>query len=133
MSSHEHTRPRRGRLPVRTQAPEQTAALFGLAIEWRDAWRAEVVARNGTAIQNGGAKPNLAVSPWRTTPERTEAAKFATAITRHEFGRFYWNGKLADQLVQALERRPSEEKTGTSKPASRKKGVPSENHIRIQR
>jgi hypothetical protein len=59
MSSHEHTRPRRGRLPVRTQAPEQTAALFGVAIEWRDAWRAEVVARNGTAIQNGGAKPNL--------------------------------------------------------------------------
>jgi hypothetical protein len=122
MSSHEHTRSRRGYIPVRIQAPEQAAALLALAIEWRDKWRAEVAARKETASQNGVAKSNSAVSPWRATPKQTEAAKFATAIARHEFGRFYWNGQLAEQLVQALERPPSKEKTGKSKPASRKKG-----------
>jgi hypothetical protein len=123
MSSHEYARSRRRHFPVRSLAPKEAAALFGLAIEWRDKWRVEVVARKGMASQNGVAKPNSAVSPWRATPERTEAAKFATAIARHEFGRFYWNGKLAEHLVQALERRPSGEKAGTSKPTSRKKGL----------
>jgi hypothetical protein len=33
-------------------------------------------------------------------------ANFAAAIARDEFGRFYWNGKLARQLIEAMARRP---------------------------
>jgi hypothetical protein len=104
--------------PDRALTPEQPANF----IRWRDEWRAEVAAaRHGEANRNGFAKPKSAVLRRPARPDRSEAAKFATAMARDEFGRFYWNGKLARQLAQALAAGPPARKAGTSKPVSRRR------------
>jgi hypothetical protein len=99
--------------PVRTLTPEQPANF----ITWRDEWRAEVAARRGGANHNEFAKPKSAASLPPARPERSKAANFAAAIARNEFGRFYWNGKLARQLAQTLAAGPPKRRAGTAKPA----------------
>jgi hypothetical protein len=99
--------------------PQEQPAIF---IRWRDEWRAEAAAAlRGEASDNGFAKPKSTVLQRPARPDRSEAAKFATAIARDEFGRFYWNGKLARQLAQALAARPQGRRTGASKPAGRQR------------
>jgi hypothetical protein len=109
---HEHMRLRDQR-PARALTPAQPANF----IRWRDEWRAEVAARLSEANDNGFAEPKSAVLPRPARSGRSNAAKFATAITRNEFGRFYWDKKLARQLAQALAAGAAK-KAGTSKPAS---------------
>jgi hypothetical protein len=38
---------------------------------------------------------------------RDARERFARAMARAEFGRFYWNDELDSQLRQALQRRPA--------------------------
>jgi hypothetical protein len=105
--------------PLPRTLPQEQPVNF---IRWRDEWRAEVAAaRHGEANRNGFAKPKSAVLRRPARPDRSEAAKFATAMARDEFGRFYWNGKLARQLAQALAAGPPGRRAGTSKPASRQR------------
>jgi len=50
----------------------------------------------------------MTVSGQTITPAAAlKRANFAAAIARDEFGRFYWNGKLARQLIEAMARRPA--------------------------
>lgn len=106
MKPYAHTRQRRGRCPARLMSPEEAAVLLGRALEWRDEWRAEVATRQGVALDP---------QPSDAPPARNNAARFAAAIARHEFGRFYWNGRLARQLAAAV-------KGGSTGRRSRKSG-----------
>jgi hypothetical protein len=52
-------------------------------------------------------------SPLERTPvgrpgstDDKRRAQFATQVARAEFGRFYWNGRLAGQLQAAMKRKP---------------------------
>lgn len=49
------------------------------------------------------ATSELVETPVTCSSKRNGTAQFATAVTRSEFGRFYWNGKLAKQLAEALD------------------------------
>ena len=61
-----------------------------------EAWRAE---------QAG--KANGAAARARPAERQVSAGQdFAAGIARAEFGRFYWNERLADQLAAAMKRTP---------------------------
>jgi hypothetical protein len=102
---------------VRVLSQEQPANF----IRRRDEWRAEVSAAGGEANNNGFARPKSAVLQRPARQERSKAANFATAMARDEFGRFYWNSKLAGQLAQALAAGPQGRRAGTSKPTGRQR------------
>jgi hypothetical protein len=75
LKSYQHRWPR--------PTPEQVAAAFEQALEWRSQWRAEM------------AQPNqeLRAPPSRRDPDGRDGkdkGQFAAAIARAEFGRFYW-------------------------------------------
>ena len=108
MTSHEHRR----FAPAKTTAA-QSDAYRRLVREWRDEWRTEMAARHGEADGGRASRPTPGASPKRASmppaakpenrkPQRPEAAKFAAAIARDAFGRFYWNGKQAMQLAEAV-------------------------------
>jgi hypothetical protein len=103
-----HTRVGRGRIPARRVSPEEAAALLARAVAWRDNWRAEVAARGGEALGEARAEPCRAPAP---APARKDAAQFAAAVARREFGRFYWNGRLAEQLASAMEGGPARKRS----------------------
>lgn len=113
MKIHEHKRSRRDLVPARNLRPEEAAALRKLAMQWREEWRHEVAAgegqREGNCNRNRNGVGRLAPTPKKATAkQRTEAAKFAAAMARNEFGRFYWNGKLAGQLASATKAGPAQ-------------------------
>jgi hypothetical protein len=105
---HENRRLRRGQTSANSLKPEQAGATHSLALEWRDAWRTEAATRdaNGTAAVKEPAKAR-----------RSDTARFATAIARSEFGRFYWSGALAGQLAKAMEGGPRPRHTSKYKRA----------------
>jgi hypothetical protein len=78
------------------QAPDPAAAALGRAImlaralKWREEWQAEMAARRAKA--NGGAGKCL--SP--RSAKQNGDAQFAAAVTRNEFGRFYWDAAQAE-------------------------------------
>jgi hypothetical protein len=75
---------------------QELAAARKLGREWREAWRAE---------QAG--KANGAAARARPAERQVSAGQdFAAGIARAEFGRFYWNARLADQLAAAMKRTP---------------------------
>jgi hypothetical protein len=82
---HDNRRPHK-RPPVRRPTPEQMAAAHEEALKWRDRWRAEMAA------------------PPQTKPKHAAngIARFAKALARAEFGRFYWSDALTRQLTNGL-------------------------------
>lgn len=111
MTSHDHKRRRFA--SAKGLTPEQAEAIRRLVCGWRDDWRAEIAARNGAA--NAPAQRRDAKSSRAVKTQQAGAAKFATAIARDEFGRFYWSGKQARQLAQALNRRAGTKQAGAAK------------------
>jgi hypothetical protein len=87
--------------------PQQQAAAFERALEWRREWRTEIAARvNGHA--NARHQPAEAVEPKpRPATDKREAAKFAAAIARAEFGRFYFDDERERPAAQRLKARPT--------------------------
>jgi hypothetical protein len=112
VTSHDHKRRRFASAKALT--PEQAAAIRRLVCGWRDDWRAEIAAHNGAAA-NGSAPRREGKSPRPAKTQQAGAAKFATAIARDEFGRFYWSGKQARQLAQALNRKAGTKQAGAAK------------------
>ncbi len=126
MTSHEHRR-----FAPAKMTPAQSEAYRRLVRKWRDAWRAEMAARQGETdggrtsrlVQDESPKranaPPAAKSerqkPERQKPERHQAAKFAAAIARDAFGRFYWNGKQARQLAEAANHNGAAKHAGSGK------------------
>ena len=77
-------RGRQDHRPVRPLKPEERAGLLRAALEYRAAWRAE---RAGTENgQVGKAEPQV---------RKEQRARFAAAVARAEFGRFYWKAPAA--------------------------------------
>jgi len=70
---------RHARVPAR---PQDQAAAFRLALEWREAWRAEKEKAAADAV--GTEKPG-------SQEEEKRRARFAAAIARAELGRAYWD------------------------------------------
>jgi hypothetical protein len=96
MPSHEHRRPRRP--PERPLTPEQAANIRALARQWRDAWRAEVAA--GDRKTNGHAVALPTPRPAKKAGDH--AARFAAAVARDAFGRFYWSEQQQGAPIDAL-------------------------------
>lgn len=107
MKINEHKRSRD--LPARNLSPEQAAALRKRTMQWREEWRAEVSARRGEANGHGRAARGPKVTP--AGKKRATGGQFAAAVARQEFGRFYWNGKLAGQLASAMKERPAKRRS----------------------
>jgi len=78
------------------RAPDPAAAALGRAImwaralRWRDEWRCEMAARDAKA--NGGTAKHRE----RRTAKLNRDAKFASAVARNEFGRFYWDAARSE-------------------------------------
>ena len=98
---NQHNRRLGKRPPARRLTPEQIAALREEALKWRDAWRHELAGER--AELNG--RPVLDDTPTRTARSENQAHRFAAAVTRAEFGRFYWSDDLAAQVSKSLNRR----------------------------
>ncbi len=113
MKPYAHTRLRRGRVPARPLSAEEAAVLLGDARAWRDEWRAEVATRQGVSLDR---EPSQVRPALRFAPARNNAAQFAAAMARCEFGRFYWNGRLAAQLAGAMKDGPAGGRTRKSGP-----------------
>jgi hypothetical protein len=79
--------------------PQQQAAAFERAVDWRQEWRAEIAGRNSGNGQQPGKTPTRPKRP----PDGARAA-FAAGIARAEFGRFYWDAKK--HRLPASERKP---------------------------
>ena len=88
MKSDNHKGTRRRRAPIE-RTPEEVARAHEDALWWRARLRAEV---KGEIEPPAPVPP--AADPALTQAEREAAgrARFATAIARAEFGRFYFNG-----------------------------------------
>ena len=86
--NHNHSRRRRVLIE---RTPEETARALEDARSWRAQLRAEAAGEVGEAV----ACPPPAARPGLEPGEReaAERARFATAIARAEFGRFYFNGE----------------------------------------
>jgi hypothetical protein len=93
------SRPRAGALLT----PQQQAAAFERAVEWRQEWRAEVAGRHS----GNGHTPEAAPARPKREPQSARAA-FAAGIARAEFGRFYWDAKK--HRLPAGERKPRRQK-----------------------
>jgi hypothetical protein len=106
---NEHRRSRH--LPARSLSPEQAAALRKRTMQWREEWRAEVAARRGEANGHGPAAPGQKATPAK---KRANDGRFAAAVARQEFGRFYWNGKLAGHLAKTMKERPAKRRSRPS-------------------
>jgi len=59
--------------------------------------------RHGSAAPSWQPRATPLRRPDPSDRERRE--RYAAAIARAEFGRFYWNGKRRDELEAALKRR----------------------------
>jgi len=79
--------------------PQQQAAAFERAVEWRQEWRAELAGRNS----GNGYQPGTAPARPKRQPQSARAA-FAAGIARAEFGRFYWDAKK--HRLAGTERKP---------------------------
>ena len=102
MTFHEHRGSRRRLGPVRKASAEEIAAVRKLGLMWREDWRAEKASRTETA--NGA--PAAASKGGQRESKAAGGGSFAEGIARAEFGRFYWNAKLAGELATAGRRRP---------------------------
>jgi hypothetical protein len=60
--------------------------------------------RHGSAAPSWQPRETPLRRPGPSEEERRE--QYAEAIARAEFGRFYWNARLADQLAAAMKRPP---------------------------
>jgi hypothetical protein len=87
---HTHGHRKSGRRPAQRDwlTPEQHAAAFAQALTWRQRWRDEMVARNR---EEDAEKIQTVKRPRQTNG--LDRAKFAAAVARAEFGRFYWDGR----------------------------------------
>jgi len=109
LKSHDNLRSRRRAAVAHRQTPEQLTVARENALKWRDEWRAEVkaCATKGNGTLQRTMRPIM--------KEDRQAARFATAIARAEFGRFYWSDKLADQLLEGLQKTPFNKRQGTKR------------------
>jgi hypothetical protein len=90
MTFHENLGLRRRNAAGRWRpSPTKQGPAIELVVKWRAAWRAEMARRRKK----------------RKVYELPRDGVFAAAIARAEFGRFYWNGRLARQLKSAMKRR----------------------------
>jgi hypothetical protein len=112
VTSHDHKRRRFA--SAKGLTPEQVAAIRRLACGWRDNWRAEIAARNGAAT-NAPAQRRDGKSSRPAKTQQAGTTRFANAIARDEFGRFYWSGEQAKQLAQALNRKAGRKQPGAAK------------------
>ena len=83
---------RQDRDPPRPLKPEERAGLHRVALEYRAALRAE-------AAENGKQAVAAPVPRGETEMdgEADRRARFAAAVARAEFGRFYWKGEARRQ------------------------------------
>ncbi len=100
---HGHRGSRRRLGPVRKASAEELAAVRKLGLTWREDWRAEKAAQPKPRTERRRRH--------RKEPEGESKAagggSFAEGIARAEFGRFYWNARLAGELAAASRRRRS--------------------------
>jgi hypothetical protein len=101
---HEHRGPG-GRLKRAPLTPQQQAAAFERALEWRREWRTEMA---GRANADADASHQTIEAPQRKPrpSDNRDAAKFAAGIARAEFGRFYWDARKERPSGQAKGRVP---------------------------
>ena len=96
MTVDEHRGSRRRLGASQPLSAQELAAARRLGREWREAWRTEQAGKaTGAAPQATPAEPKMRAGQ-----------DFAAGIVRAEFGRFYWNERLADQLAAAMKRTP---------------------------
>ncbi|MFI5015757.1 MAG: hypothetical protein ACHQAY_25760 [Hyphomicrobiales bacterium] len=81
---------------TRPLTPEQLTAAYVQALEWREEWRAEIAAAEVQADEGPELSPVPPPKPADDDAKRL--ARFANAVTRAEFGRFYWDGRLPAAL-----------------------------------
>jgi hypothetical protein len=79
---------RRRRTPIEWLTPEQLAWAHENALRWRAEFR------SGTALEPASAPP-AAARPASAKDEARRRARFAAAVARAEFGRFYRLGQDA--------------------------------------
>ena len=101
MTVHGHRGSRRRLGPVRKASAEELAAVRKLGLMWREDWRAQKARPAETA--NG--VPAAASKGARRESKAAGGGSFAEGIARAEFGRFYWNARLAEELAAASGRR----------------------------
>ena len=85
MTSRDHGRPGRRRTPREWRTPEQLALAFEQALLWRALWRARALLPDDEPEEEAG----LATAANSQAENAARRARFATAIARAEFGRFY--------------------------------------------
>jgi len=71
------------------RSPEEAARNFGLALRWREKWRAEMA---GNAAEPAPAR--LAADGRSDREAAARRARFAQAIARAELKRAYWDARL---------------------------------------
>jgi hypothetical protein len=95
MTFHEYRGPRRRHgAGHRRPSPTKQAPAIALVLKWREAWRAQMARKRKK----------------EKVYELPRDGVFAAAMARAEFGRFYWNDRLARQLKSAMKRRPKEKR-----------------------
>jgi hypothetical protein len=102
MSMQDRRRPPRGRSkpePVRKLSADEAANLHKVALQYRDELREKVPAAAPAKSRRTVRK--LVVREKRPILD----GAFAAAIARAEFGRFYWNEALDEQLKAAMKPR----------------------------
>ena len=75
------------------RAPKQIAAdravAHAVALHWREAMRSEATVEPRAAVYEARSVPVQRVAPAAVVPTPEQRARFAAAIARAEFGRFY--------------------------------------------
>ena len=83
---------------------QQLAAAKVEAFACREEWRAELAARAAAANDAHDQASSRVIAPDPQKSARDASGRFAAALARAEFGRFYWSDKLAKQLAQSSRR-----------------------------
>jgi hypothetical protein len=104
---HNHGHRGSGRRPhTPAIAPDADPAAFERALRWRGEWRAEIAGdfpTNGSAANESAERPNKARFKKKADHDR---ARFAAAIARAEFGRFYWDKRHNQPQEKKVKDRP---------------------------
>ena len=108
MQSRDHGPAHRRHYPARQPTPEQAAAAYAEALKARAQWRAECAA--GIKVSEPQQVP-ARITRRPPADEATRRAQYAAQAARAEFGRFYWQGPLAEKKKPA--KRPTNGATKT--------------------
>jgi hypothetical protein len=102
VKSQDHNGARRRNTAPRQPTPPDLAWHYQVALYHRELWRAEVAA---AAAKDAGAEPEPP-RPVAREPDAAVRARFAQALARAEFGRFYFREQPSSSRQPAPRRRP---------------------------